>query len=138
MAKAICSNCKNVVSWFGGKGTDISKLTSHCCGAPLQGMTTGKQSANKGKKYEYCVACGRRGLVDLQWKYKRIVHPNVDFMVWWNQGSENKVFPRGSPVHAYHSIFPTGMTWGFFLDLPEDKRIAFEKEIKESPLDKKD
>lgn len=61
MARAKCSKCGNIQYWHAYKGKRLADVKSNCCEEPLQGLTAGTEGKNKGRHYEICVICGKKG-----------------------------------------------------------------------------
>ena len=141
MAHAICTKCGGEAWWRAQRGARLADLKSGCCGAPLKGLGAGKESMAKGKKYEICIVCGKKGLPKKLSKYQwgGIIHPNINFEVAFPISKQKIVYSKGSPAHSWHDFVPVGRTWATFsvLDGGDDERESFRKQIMESPLDEK-
>jgi len=59
MGRANCQKCGEV-RWHAHKGAKLSETPCPKCGGPLTGLTAGQAGANKGKKAETCVVCGKK------------------------------------------------------------------------------
>ncbi|MFA4971920.1 MAG: hypothetical protein WC683_04855 [bacterium] len=100
MGRGTCRDCGSDVRYFAGKGTSIKNVRCSKCGGEVVGKTVGKTGANKGKKAERCVLCGRRIF--------KAEHPPHPFRGRWIS-DENTVHPAGSAVCCFHDIVDVSM-----------------------------
>lgn len=101
MANARCENCGKIVPWRAGRGASLSELRC-ACGGTLRGLTSGRPSLARGKRYERCGVCGRKRLsgylVTLTRAAKRL---------WGHE------FPAGTRSCAHHEFVDANATYGW-------------------------
>lgn len=98
MAWGECGGCGRECRWEATRGARLADARCPECGGALRGKTAGQQSAAKGRRYERCVVCDRRGL--------HLRHPERPWREKWAP-REARTFgaalrAAGAPVCGFH------------------------------------
>jgi hypothetical protein len=99
-----CSACGERTQVPNTRGSRIRDQACAHCGAngTLRGATTGRPSKHKGKTYERCAACNKRGLDHY--------HPAFPWEPKWSIAADQGPHPAGSPGCWGCEPVPAGRT----------------------------
>lgn len=93
MAWAVCRQCGADVHWPARRGARLADQRCPTCWGGLRARTSGHICSAKGRQFERCVICQRRGL--------RLLHPVYPFRKRFavrDSGCLGRLYPAGSPV----------------------------------------
>lgn len=93
MSWAICQKCGKKVHWRAGKGSRLADLSCDKCGGELRSESTGKEGANKGKKFHLCIICNKKRIDCKQmpfsftdeWDLAKKIHPTGSWVCVWDE-----------------------------------------------------